>query len=910
MKTLLLVATLLLQQPAVPPAAGTIAGHITYADGTPYAGYLMLAGEGEAAKADDSPFPKMAVPTKDGEFRFTGVAPGRYSIRAVSAGPEELATVTVGTAPDLQPLNIALPPAMTGFRVSGHVSFTPGIPKPPTEVVGMSESGRIYGPISEDGTFELTHVREGSYSFQVSPANDMQPIVVLVDREIRGMEFAMPKPVEVAGTVTLQGRDTPAGTLTFDGPGRSVAPIQANGTLRALLIEGEYRVHADGLPAGYYIESLTSGERDLLKGPLQIVASDKPVPLAVRLAASNGVSVSGHVTGLAGENRSVRVTLNGTVASTSFDAAVNADGSYSIAKVMPGVYAARVAVGASVASSPLAVVIPNKNVADLEIAYPPPVEISGRVTVDGGGPPPKFTLYLAQGAASGDAALDSLKRSAAAGGLQLIQLDVDALSDGSFKFRIPAGTYRVATQRAGIPSAYFLRSVTYAGANLLTDSLVVSDKESSEMQLGFGTTDPNPWVKVSGRVVGLDSGMGPFRVALDGETSSAIETSVSPDGTFEFARVLRNSRYSATVLPENKFASTPRVSVAAKDVANVEIVIAKERELTGRVRVDGGGQAPNFMLELRAPSSLVTVLVKPDASGMFRIKVPGDERAVQLNALPFGYMLKSLTYGDTNLHACIDKPPVRCSYPPLKVGADSVTELQIQFELDPEVPFAKISGQIRGLNADTGASGNVRLVLSDPASYNTFEESVGADGSFAFSSLPQGTYVPSLTGSARSGFLRPSLIRVNGATTSGVVMEYSSEGTKKESASLEDDSTGARISEFGASNGGTAEEAAAVAILRTMNTAEVTYLSVSAGKWGSISELIEAELLPKNFESGLVSGYQLGLVHNDGDFVLAAIPDVTGHGRFGFYVVPDGVVRYTTIDSLAPPSKGGLPVTN
>jgi hypothetical protein len=913
LKTLLLIATLLLEQAAPPPAAGSIAGHVSYADGSPYARHLITAESADSGKTADKPSSKFAFTDPSGEFRFSGLVPGRYSIRAGESAPADAVIVTVGAGPATQAVNIVLPAAMTGFRVSGHVTIFPGQPDPPIEVQGSSGSEFVEGPIASDGTFELTHVLEGTYSFELSGSEEIPPVRILVDREIRGLEFTLPKPVEVLGTVSVQGRDNPAGLVMFSGPRLATAPIQPNGSFRATLIEGEYRLVTDRLPASYYIESITSGDHDLLKSPLQIVTTDKPVQIAVRLAASSGVTVGGHVTGLAGEKQPARISLNGIVSNVSLDAGVNADGSFSISKVMPGVYAARVTMGSSVSSPPLAVVIPNKDVADISIACPPPIEVSGRVTVDGGGPPPKFTLYLARGTAStwnsspGDAAFNSLKRSAAAGGLQLIQIDVKALSDGSFKFRIPAGSYRVATPRSGLPPSYFLRSITYAGANLMADELIVSEKESSELQLGFGTTDPNPWVKVSGHVVGFDAGMGPFRVALEGDETSAIETTVNPDGNFEFVRVLKNATYTAMVLPENKVASTPRVSAAAKDVANVEIVVPKEREVSGRVAVDGGGHTPNFILELRAPSSVVSVLVKPDASGMFRIKLPDNERAVELDALPFGYTLKSLMYGDIDLRSCVRGTPPRCSYPPLKVAGDSVTELQIRFAIDPSVPFAKISGQVRGLNPDAGG---VRLVLSDPASYNTFEESVGADGSFEFSNLPQGTYVPSLDGAVRSGLLRPSMIRVNGVTASGIDIDYSSDGTKNDSASADDTSTGARVTELGSSTRGEAEEASAVANLRTLTTAEVTYLATSLGKWGSMPELIAAGLIPPNFEGGPVSGFQFGLVHNADDFVVAAIPDATGHGTLGFYVTPDGVVRYSTIDALAPPSQSGLPVNH
>src|SRR3977135_2074219 len=52
-----------------------------------------------------------------------------------------------------------------------------------------------------------------------------------------------------------------------------------------------------------------------------------------------------------------------------------------------------------------------------------------------------------------------------------------------------------------------------------------------------------------------------------------------------------------------------------------------------------------------------------------------------------------------------------------------------------------------------------------------------------------------------------------------------------------------------------AHAAAAVAPLRTINTAEVTYLSTAQGKFGTMANLISNALLPSNFSPGPVSGY-------------------------------------------------------
>jgi hypothetical protein len=363
--------------------------------------------------------------------------------------------------------------------------------------------------------------------------------------------------------------------------------------------------------------------------------------------------------------------------------------------------------------------------------------------------------------------IGTLQQEARTGGIQLIRVDVDALPDGSFKLQLPEGEYRVATQPTSIPSPYVLTSISYAGANLLVDPLRISEKESSEIQVGFGTTSPNPWSKVSGRVLGQDPGLGPFRVVLEGSKTSRTEAVVNADGTFEFARILQNGTYTARLRPENAAASSPAVNVGTKDVDNVEITVPHEREVTVRTAVDGGGPVPSYVLRLVGNSSTVSALIKPDSSGRFLVQLPEDERQVRFESLPLGYIVKSVMFGISDLRACVNGAPPRCTFPPLKIAGSTGTDLEVIFAHDPAIPFGKISGRVTGLNSE---STDVRLVLSDATTFSTFEQTIGAGGFFEFSSLPQGPYVPSLAVAkpGQSGLLDPSLINVTGMDSSGI----------------------------------------------------------------------------------------------------------------------------------------------
>jgi type IV pilus assembly protein PilA len=90
-----------------------------------------------------------------------------------------------------------------------------------------------------------------------------------------------------------------------------------------------------------------------------------------------------------------------------------------------------------------------------------------------------------------------------------------------------------------------------------------------------------------------------------------------------------------------------------------------------------------------------------------------------------------------------------------------------------------------------------------------------------------------------------------------------------------------------------AQESAAVAQLRTINTAEVTYLSSNQGAYGSITELITQGFLDSRF-AGSVSGYNYTVTASGSSYTANADPTSTNAGRFGYYSTPDAVIRFAT----------------
>jgi len=99
---------------------------------------------------------------------------------------------------------------------------------------------------------------------------------------------------------------------------------------------------------------------------------------------------------------------------------------------------------------------------------------------------------------------------------------------------------------------------------------------------------------------------------------------------------------------------------------------------------------------------------------------------------------------------------------------------------------------------------------------------------------------------------------------------------------------------------------AAVANLRTINSAEVTYLTSSGGRYGTIEELIAEGLLDSRFRA-LVSGYNFTLTVSENAYTVAA-QSASSNGLYDYYSGADGVVRYSTDVQRSPRDQGGKPV--
>jgi prepilin-type N-terminal cleavage/methylation domain-containing protein len=106
-----------------------------------------------------------------------------------------------------------------------------------------------------------------------------------------------------------------------------------------------------------------------------------------------------------------------------------------------------------------------------------------------------------------------------------------------------------------------------------------------------------------------------------------------------------------------------------------------------------------------------------------------------------------------------------------------------------------------------------------------------------------------------------------------------------------------------------AHETSAVASLKTLNTAQISYTAISGGTYGTMTQLIGEGLVDSRFNT-VISGYNYSfdLASNLRNFTVYATAISANEGRYDYQTAPDYVIRYTTVTSRAPIGKAGLPV--
>jgi hypothetical protein len=333
-----------------------------------------------------------------GEFRLAGLSPGRYYVVATSQGqmggrgmagrggaagqadeaglaplptyfPSTLdagSGVPVEIAPgqDVAGINITIRKGqlfrITGRLMGGSAQEMTAVAlslMPRGEAAGLR--GGAGARVNQDGSFEITRVRPGSYFLLAQRMNRAGsglaaklPVDVSAS-DINGLVVPFTEPVTLAGTVKTDSQQSgaaaplrPVVTLTsVDGlPVGSPAARAGDGGAFKIdaVFPDRYYLNVTGLPEGSYVKSVRIGGQEVADKGIDLAGAHGSVAMEVTVSA-NGASLEGAVTidGKPGTGAYVAVLTDPVRPEAVFRnkfVTADQDGRFTIRGLAPGAY--------------------------------------------------------------------------------------------------------------------------------------------------------------------------------------------------------------------------------------------------------------------------------------------------------------------------------------------------------------------------------------------------------------------------------------------------------------------------------------------------------------------------------------------------------------------------------------------
>jgi hypothetical protein len=272
---------------------------------------VPVSGGGPFNRTDDT-----------GQYRITGLEPGDYYVMAVTreswtdeknpkerigflptysgstATPADATRVRVVLGQDAPIPDIAMVPGRVG-TISGTVVSSSGTPLA-GEQIGLSQE--FQGPgasssfgapgtkVTTDGTFTIRNVVPGSYKLTLRTAADPErpaefaaTTIHFTGDDLTGIQIVTAPGATLRGRVLTENGETLARDQKITiaarplDPSRSApGPLQDNGRVRedgtfeVAGVQGPVRITATGLPAGWYLRSVSYEGKDIADTPLDV----------------------------------------------------------------------------------------------------------------------------------------------------------------------------------------------------------------------------------------------------------------------------------------------------------------------------------------------------------------------------------------------------------------------------------------------------------------------------------------------------------------------------------------------------------------------------------------------------------------------------------------------------------------
>jgi hypothetical protein len=472
LRVLMVVAMLV---PAAQAQVGTVTGQLLNDRGLPAAGVRVAAMP--VPREGDTNAPTLAGLTltdSNGRYTIETLEPGTYY---VTAGRVDSPSYYpgVGAVSAAKSILVAAGAIISGIDfktvqplthvVSGKVVLQPGqklVPGSAPPRMILTGAASLEAPLSSDGNFEFSRLQPGQYTLRLSADAFSVPMPVAVEGRVTGIEFR-PAAVSVSGSVVTEGDgDAPTVSVSFLNIRQNrLMEVAASRAFAFFASEGEFRVTAKRVPAGYQVKSLTAGGVDLLTNSLKLSSTEPVVAIALTLKAAPAVAFAGRAIsplGLLRQMGSIRMENGGE----PLQGVVQPDGSFVFDRIAPGEYTAVISVAGS-EEFKTKVTVPPDGHPDAAIVIPELRQLSVKLGVEGNVPAaarPLVTLRFVDDA--GD----------------IVPLAIDrSLGETPLMFSLRDGRYQVtATIRESVAGAGTTRvkSLTAGPLDLLTSPLSVA----------------------------------------------------------------------------------------------------------------------------------------------------------------------------------------------------------------------------------------------------------------------------------------------------------------------------------------------------------------------------------------------------------------------------------------------------
>jgi hypothetical protein len=271
-----------------------------------------------------------------------------------------------------------------------------------------------------------------------------------------------------------------------------------------------------------------------------------------------------------------------------------------------------------------------------------------------------------------------------------------------------------------VPPGYSVKSITYGGGDILQGTTKFSSADRQEIIVTFAVASPPPWRRVNGRVVTpANSQVRPHSVTILAGSGLPHTAPVSPDGNFEFSKVLpgnyRVQAHPIVLINEVTF------RVVDKDLSGIEVPFPSAFEVPGRTVMADGSALPGdfdwFVNSVRA-------------TGNFKVLLQAGQHKVTFGDILRRYRIVSATYGAVDL---LNEP--------LSLNAPATGEIVVtvaRAARSTSLTGVALRGRLTG--AASALPSPPRVFLYELEADRGDEVPIAADGSFMFLNVPPGYY--------------------------------------------------------------------------------------------------------------------------------------------------------------------------